>query len=154
MSAVWSAGEVEQFLHDRIPVSKAMGIRVETCDAGVVVLTAPLELNYNHLGTAFGGSLATVATLAGYVALWTALGDREAHVVVRRSEIDYRHPVRKEIRAVCALPEGGVSDGFRRAFESKGKARMELPVVVSEGETECVVFSGDFVAIHGGSIDK
>ena len=153
MSAVWSAEEVERFLHDRIPVSKAMGIRVETCDASKVVLTAPIELNFNHLGTAFGGSLATVATLAGYVALWTALGDREAHVVVRQSEVDYRHPVRKEIRAVCSLPEGGVSDGFRRAFEAKGKARMKLPVIISEDEMECVVFSGDFVAIRGGSTE-
>ena len=31
----------------------------------MVVLTAPLEINHNHLGTAFGGSLAALATLAG-----------------------------------------------------------------------------------------
>src|SRR5690606_33240492 len=58
--------ETEAFLHAKIPLARAMGVRVERCDSEGLVLTAPLEPNHNHLGTAFGGSLAALATLAGY----------------------------------------------------------------------------------------
>lgn len=142
-----AAMELERYLHDRIPVSRLMEIRVAVCDPGRLVLVAPLDVNHNHLGTAFGGSLATVATLAGYGALWMALGDREAHVVVRRSEIDYLRPVTGEIRAECDLPEGDGGDGFQRAFKAKGKARMKLVVSIRDDAGECVSFSGEFVAM-------
>lgn len=146
MSDGSSTAELEAYLHEQIPVSRLMGIRVVVCDQERVVLSAPLELNSNHLGTAFGGSLATLATLTGYVGLWTALGDRDAHVVVRRSEVDYRRPVRKVIEASCELPV--LKEDFRRAFERKGKARMVLPVAIREDGVECVSFCGEFVAIR------
>lgn len=139
--------EIERFLHQRIPVSKAMGIRVEGCDGRKVVIRAPLEVNHNHLGTAFGGSLAAVATLAGYLALWTALGDREAHVVVRRSEIDYLRPVEGEIVAVCEVPSEASLGSLRRAFAARGKGRLTLKVVISASGQTAVRFEGDYVAM-------
>ncbi|MFC7336869.1 YiiD C-terminal domain-containing protein [Haloferula chungangensis] len=148
MGDLSQAAELEAYLHEQIPVSRLMGIGVAECLAGRLVLTAPLEVNHNHLGTAFGGSLATVATLAGYGALWMALGDREAHVVVKKSEINYLHPVRKEIRALCEMPVTNRLAGFRRTFSSRGKARMKLSVIIREDDQDCVVFSGEFVAIR------
>ena len=142
-----SAAELEAYLHERIQVSRLMEIKVAECESGRLVLTAPLEVNHNHFGTAFGGSLATLATLAGYSALWMALGDREAHVVVKRSEINYLRPVRKEIRATCEIPGGEALDGFRRALASRGKARMDLSVVIEEDGETCVEFTGQFVAL-------
>ncbi len=130
-------------------MARLMGIGVAEASGQRVVLTAPLEVNHNHLGTAFGGSLAAVATLAGYAALWTALGDRSVHVVVRRSKLDYRRPVRGQIRAVCELPEGGPDEGFRAALAARGKARLTLEVAIVEDGGSCVVFTGDFVALKG-----
>ncbi len=56
---------IESYLHREIPITAAMGIRVESYNEKELVLTAPLEPNHNHLGTAFGGSLSAIATLAG-----------------------------------------------------------------------------------------
>ena len=81
-----------------------MGVRVGAGGLGTLVLTAPLEPNHNHLGTAFGGSLSAVATLAAYALLWVELGDRTGHIVVHRSEIVYHRAVRGEIRAICRRP--------------------------------------------------
>ncbi|MEZ0276903.1 MAG: YiiD C-terminal domain-containing protein, partial [Roseimicrobium sp.] len=103
--------EAESFIHAQIPITRAMGVRVETYDAkgGRLVLTAPLEANHNHLGTAFGGSLSALCTLAGYALLWLELGDRHSHIVVRDSAIQYKHPVRaKVIRVECVRPEAAV----------------------------------------------
>jgi len=40
-----------------MPITRAMGVRVEDYGGRRLVLSAPLEANFNHLGTAFGGSL-------------------------------------------------------------------------------------------------
>jgi thioesterase domain-containing protein len=148
MSGISSAAELETYLHEQIPVSRLMGIKVEACEAGRLVLVAPLEVNHNHLGTAFGGSLATVATLAGYGALWMALGEREAHVVVKRSEIDYRRPVRKGLRAVCEIADTAELEQFRKSFSNRGKARMTLLVSIREDGEDCVRYRGEFVALR------
>ena len=79
--------ETEAFLHDQIPLTQAMGVRLESYDASGLILTAPLAPNHNHLGTAFGGSLATLAILAGYTLLWLELGDRSSHIVIQESQI-------------------------------------------------------------------
>ncbi len=139
--------ETEAFLHGQIPITRAMGVRVEAADAEKLVLTAPLTLNHNHLGTAFGGSLAAVATLAGYAFLWLELGDRAAHVVIAESSLSYRRPVTGDIRAVCRRPEEGALAAFKAAYAQKGRGKIELAVTVETVDGEvAVAFRGVFVA--------
>ena len=45
-------------------------VGVEVSDARALVLIAPKEQNKNSLNTAFGGSLVSLATLAGYGVVW------------------------------------------------------------------------------------
>ncbi|TDU81127.1 thioesterase domain-containing protein [Prosthecobacter fusiformis] len=139
--------ETELFLHQQIPLTHAMGVRVESYDEKQLVLTAPLEPNHNHLGTAFGGSLSALATLAGYSLLWLLLGDRSAHIVIRESAIRYRHPVTRTLRAICHHPDPAALSAFRTIFEETGKARLTLQVTIEEDERTCVEFTGEFVAL-------
>lgn len=143
-----TAPETEEFLRSKIPLAHAMGVRVERCGADEMVLTAPLEPNHNHLGTAFGGSLSALATLTGYAFLWRELGEPDAHIVIRRSELDYRHPVSGLLRAVCRPPEESALGAFRNAFHRAGKGRVRLRVDIEEDGRVCVMFSGDFVALR------
>lgn len=138
----------ERFFHEQIPLTKAMGVRVEEHDDRQLVLTAPLQANHNHLGTAFGGSLAALATLAGYGLLWLELGNRDAHIVIRRSELDYRHPVTGPLRAICRKPPEAELAAFRTTFAKAGKARVQLEVTVEEHGRVCMTFEGTFVAIR------
>ena len=142
-----TAPELEDYLHRAIPLSSLMKIRVEKCVGGSITLSAPLSINHNHLGTAFGGSLAALATLTGYCALWTALGNKDAHIVIRRSNIEYLRPVTGDIRASCKLPPENLVDGFKTQFGRHGKARITLAVSIGENGIECVRFSGEFVAV-------
>lgn len=140
--------ETEAYLHAQIPLTRAMGVTLESWDGSRLVLQAPLEPNHNHLGTAFGGSLSALATLAGYSLLWLMLGDREAHVVVRDSHIRYRHPVRGTLRAACSRPDDETMQAFRRQFAETGRARLSLPVIIEEDGEICVEFEGTFVAMR------
>ena len=140
--------ELEAYLHAKIPLTRAMEVRVERCDPNGVILTAPLEPNHNHLQTAFGGSLSALATLAGYCLVWKIVDDPNCHVVVRESTAAFRRPVTSELRAVCHPPAAEALERFREDFTRKGKARIALDVViVTEGES-AVEFRGVFVAIR------
>jgi thioesterase domain-containing protein len=147
MSNAQQLRETEAFFHEKIPITRTMGIRVEAYDGLQLMLTAPLAANHNHLGTAFGGSLATVATLAGYGLVWLELGDRTAHVVIRESVIAYRRPVRGEIRAICRRPAEALLTAFKARFAQKGKARLRLEVTIEEEGLVAVEFSGIFFAL-------
>ncbi len=138
--------ETTDYLHEQIPLTRAMGAQVAAYKDGELVITAPLALNHNHLGTAFGGSLNALATLAGYALLWLELRDRTAHIVIRHSRIRFLRPVRSELRASCRAPDDATLHEFRENFAANGKARLELRVEICENDVLCVEFSGAFVA--------
>ena len=61
-----AASVVQACFDDDIPLTRAMGLRVESLGEGGIRMNAPLEPNVNDKGTAFGGSLAAILTLAGW----------------------------------------------------------------------------------------
>jgi thioesterase domain-containing protein len=105
-------------------------------------------LNYNHLQTAFGGSINAVATLAGYAFLWLELREASAHVVVAASSIRFLHPVRENIRATCLETDARKLEDFREQFRDSGKARITLQVRVEENGSVAAQFEGTFVALR------
>jgi thioesterase domain-containing protein len=96
--------EIQELLHSKIPITRALGVKVEDYDGERLILTAPLRENVNHLGTAFGGSLNALAVLSGYGLLWLELQEAECHIVIRESSISYEHPVTGDLRAICVSP--------------------------------------------------
>ncbi len=148
--ASMSTQGLEAFLHEKIPLTKAMGLHVAESNASRLVLEAPLEANRNHRGTAFGGSLHTLPTLACYAAVWTLLREAgiDGHVVVKRSAANYRQPVKGRLRAVCLRPPAALVAEFIADLRRHQKARMELTAVVEGTDGQpAVEFSGSFVAL-------
>ena len=144
-----SARDLEAFLHEKIPLTQAMGVRVTETGARLV-LEAPLDANVNHLGTAFGGSLHALPTLACYAALWSLLYEAglEGHVVVKRSSAYYRQPVNGTLRAICLRPVPELAVVFMDDLRRHKKARMDLKSVVAGANGKpAVEFSGSFVAL-------
>ncbi len=138
----------EQFLHTRIPLTRAMGVRVVAAADGAFSVEAPVALNSNHLQTAFGGSINAVATLAGYGFLWLELRDQPADVVIRESTIRFHSPIRNSICATCAPPHAEALKTFHNAFRLKGKARITLQVRVEESGRLAAELEGTFVALR------
>ncbi|MGE5240286.1 MAG: YiiD C-terminal domain-containing protein, partial [Bacteroidota bacterium] len=65
--------ELERYLHEQIPLSKAMGVEVMEASGEKVELAAPFAPNINHLETVFGGSASAVAILAAWTLLHVRL---------------------------------------------------------------------------------
>ncbi len=138
----------EEFLLRKIPLTEAMGIRVHPTNDGTFVIEAPVALNSNHLGTAFGGSINAVATLAGYGLLWMEIGDRSADIVIRESTIRFFQPIRQSIRATCTRPADDEVRLFHQMLSDRGRARLSLRVRVEEEGRLAAELQGTFVALR------
>jgi thioesterase domain-containing protein len=142
------AQRIQDLLHNKIPITRAMGVRVEDYDGERLILSAPLDKNLNHLGTAFGGSLNALAVLSGYALLWLELEDQACHIVIRESSISYERPVKGDLRATCVRPEAAALAEFKRTFQQKGKARISLSATIEDEGITAVRFHGTFVALR------
>ena len=145
MSADPTLLEAEKYLHEKIPLTRAMGLRVVAHDEKGFVIDAPVALNSNHLGTAFGGSINALATLAAYGLLWLALREHGVHVVVAESSIRFVRPVRETIRAICSRPDPKEWAAFQARLAEKGKAHIALRTSVVENGETAAEFQGTFV---------
>jgi thioesterase domain-containing protein len=143
-----TARRIEDLFYSKIPITRAMGVKVEDYDGRRLVLRAPLEANVNHLGTAFGGSLNALAVLSGYGLLWLELQDTQAHIVIRESSISYDRPVTGELRAVCNSPGEGALAEFKQTFQHRGKARINLTSTIEDQGVTAVRFQGTFVVLR------
>jgi thioesterase domain-containing protein len=142
---------LELFLHEMIPLAKAMGVGVEVSDDRALVLTAPKEQNKNSLNTAFGGSLVALATLAGYGVVWELMKDEKKtdkpvwHIVVKESRAAYRRPVIGDLRAICERPAQAAIAEFKEALARYGKAKLKLRASIIEDGNVAVDVQAAFV---------
>jgi thioesterase domain-containing protein len=117
-----------------MPPAAAMRIRATRLDADGLRLRAPLAANVNDKGCAFGGSLASVLTLAAWGlvdARLRALG-REAEVYVADSRLKYLLPLYDDLQAHAWIAPGEDWAGFLRCLDERGKARLALEADVRD----------------------
>jgi thioesterase domain-containing protein len=139
-----------------IPLAGAMGVEIRRLDERVLEIAAPLEPNRNHMGTAFGGSLQGLATLAGWGITLIAAGESEwRHVVIRRSQMQFLTPVSGELVASAPLPSASTVAAFRGALSQRGRARLSVAVTIrGAGDSAAARFVGEFIALNGDRVDR
>lgn len=141
--------ELNERFVKQIPLTGHMGLKIISWDGSALRMDAPLEANRNDKGTGFAGSIASLATFAGWALLTLAVEERcgAAQVAVYRSEINYRRPVNGDFEARCCLPEEAQLEEFWQALDDTGKGRLELAVSVMQDGEEKVQFHGAY-AVH------
>ena len=141
---------LEKRIHTDIPLARHIGVRVSHFDGQSLVLSAPLAANSNHKGTAFGGSLFSLAVLAGWGLLTLKLAERgvEGELVIQDSKVSYLLPVTGDIVARATLPEARELNRFLTAVERYRKGRIRLSVSIEHAGREAVHFDGTFALLN------
>jgi thioesterase domain-containing protein len=118
-----TATSLERSLHERIPLSQAMGLRVRVATPDGVTVQAPLAPNVNHSGTVFGGSAAAVGVLAAWSLVEVRLkaAGVAGRIVIRRSEMDFLRPIGGEFEATASSPD---DDAWERLLFTLRRGRM------------------------------
>lgn len=141
--------KLENYLWQHIPISSAMGIRVDFASPSKVILEAPFDKNINHKKTVFGGSLHAVATLACWSLLHINLANFQGtQIVIASSEVKYLAPVNADFKAQSGMSDPSEWERFVKILEKMGKARIKLSAKIFHEERLCVDYSGVFVVMR------
>jgi len=139
---------LQQRIATEFPLARHLGIVVDSADDSGIVLRAPLAPNSNDKGTAFGGSLYSLAVLTGWswVARYLAAHEFNADAVIQESTIRYLAPVDGELCASLAPPSEAQVNKFRKMMERAGRGRIRLRVDIHCKDAVAVHFEGVFAA--------
>ncbi len=141
--------ELQNFLYQKIPLSQHMQIQILELNENEAKLFCPLSANYNHMGTAFGGSISAGLLLACYAWFFNVLKIKgiESHVVVKESRINFIHPVESDFIVSCKAPPKSDYEKLLKILTKKDRAKIELNAAVLMDEKICAQMSAEFVAI-------
>ena len=149
MSLEEALQELREYCRGMPPVA-AMQVDVEGMRGDALRLTAPLSANVNDKGNAFGGSLTSLMTVAGWglVTLKLRLAGLKAEVYVADSQIRYLAPLYGDLVAEAVFAEGQAWDLFVDTLVQRGRARIQVDarVLLPEGGL-ATTLSGRYVAI-------
>ena len=136
-----------------MPPVAAMRLRAVARDGDGLRLHAPLAANVNDKGCAFGGSMASAMTLAGWGLLTLRLAEAglAAEVYVADSQLRYLRPLYADLLAEASLAPDTDWDAVLRGLRERGRARASVQARVLDPEGRVVAdFVGRFAALRSG----
>lgn len=140
--------ELQEKLHNEIPLTKMMNIKIQDYTEKELITTAPLDINVNDKGTAFGGSLSTMTIISSWCVCWLIskeLGFDSKNIVVIKNENSYRSPVTKDIICYTQKPSKEEIEIFNQKLETKKSASIKINSSIIEDDKVCVEFQGYYV---------
>ena len=140
------------YTRELVPLA-AMQVRVGEYDGLRLHMDAPLAVNMNDKGSAFGGSMTSLMTYAGWglVTLQLHQAGLQADVFVADSLVRYRKPLYADLRAEAELAPEESWAPFLNTLAQRGRARIQLQARIAGPEGEVMAdLSGRYVAIAKG----
>lgn len=118
---------------------------------GHLRLSAPLAANVNDKGCAFGGSLASLMTLAawGLVFLELSTHGMEVDIFVADSRVRYLKPVFEDLLVDAGFDDAGEHAALADTLRKQGRAsiRLQANALLADGGV-AATFVGRYVAIR------
>ena len=141
--------EINQHLHEQIPMTLQMGILVQRFSSEGVIATAPLKANINHQQSAFGGSIAALGIVTGFVAIWGNLQIRSvsAELVIQHSETEFSKPGLGDMEARSRAISENALESFTTTLIGNGTARILVTTDIFSDRKLIASNTGTFVAI-------
>lgn len=138
-------------IHSEITLSAAMQMEVRSEGPDHAILAAPLGPNTNDKGTAFGGSLNALATLACWTLVTRAAEEAGApveYLVIQDSSISFLKPVAGDFVAEARWIHKADREKFLATLSKHklARAKVNASIRLAGGTEELVTFTGRFVA--------
>ena len=140
--------ELQNKLHNEIPLTKYMDIKIQDYNETKLITTAPLSININDKGTAFGGSLSTITIISAWSLCWLIskeLGFDSNNIVIIKNETSFRKPVTKDILCHTKKPSIEEIERLKQKLEKKKSASIKIESQIIENGEICVDFVGYYV---------
>ena len=136
--------------YQAMPPVAAMQLGIVGYDGQRLQLHAPLAVHVNDKGCAFGGSLASMMTLAswGLVSLHVEAAGLQADVFVADSQVRYLAPLFADLDVVAELAPDSDWPSFLATLRQRGRARAGVVAYARlPGGGNATEFTARYVAI-------
>lgn len=140
--------QLEEKLHNEIPLTKFMELKIDKYTHKELITRAPLNVNINDKGTAFGGSLSTITIISSWGLCWLIskeLNIDSKNIVVIKNENFYLKPVTKDIICNTKKPTEKEISILKEKIDKKGSASIKIQSRIIEDNEICVEFEGIYV---------
>lgn len=136
--------ELQQTIHDTIPISKHMGFTILSLSDQHIQVSAPLPENINIHGTAFAGSIYTIATLTAWSIVYSILHESGsvADLVLGEAQIKYKAPIKTGLNCQTQITATERTI-FLQKLEQSGRSRIQINVSINDA----AYWEGKFIAI-------
>lgn len=147
---------LQSYLHDHIPLSRAMQVSVTAMTSDALTLQAPLPPNINHRDTVFGGSASALAILSAWSLVHTKLTSEglKARLVIQSNTVHYDQPIAGMFQSTAVLAAPDDWSRFVAMFQRRGKARITVMATLTENGQAAGRFEGSFVALKMDNQDQ
>jgi len=140
--------ELEDKLHKEIPITKIMGLKLNSYNKDELLTSAPLDININDKKTAFGGSLNTITIISGWSMCWLIskeLNINSNNIVIIKNQTSYLKPVKKNISCYTKKPSKEEISILKEKINKKNSASIKIVSKIIENNQVCVEFEGIYV---------
>ena len=137
--------------YDAMPPVRAMQVRAVSYDGKVLRLQAPLSHNVNDKACAFGGSLVSLMTLAGWGLMTLKLREAgiRAEVYVADSQVRYLAPLYADLEASARVTDDVGWPSVLQAWLFHFRARAGITASVAGPDGTVVAdLQGRFAALR------
>jgi thioesterase domain-containing protein len=142
---------LQEYMDQHIPLAKFMQIKVESVAPEGNVFTAPLGPNINDKGIAFGGSLASLATLVAWSEVFKMAQEKGvgAEIVIADSQCKYLAPGKGNLKAVATPLSEDLKTQFWERYDRKSRASATISSYVESDGERVFELTGRFALISG-----
>ncbi|PLY08974.1 MAG: thioesterase [Arcobacter sp.] len=139
--------DIENKIHTQIPMTRLMQLELKSIDNTRLITTAPLHINVNDKGTAFGGSLSSITIISSWcIAYYLSkkLNLEDSNIVIVKNETKFLRPVTKDIICTTYIPKDEDIKILKSKLEIKNSGTIKINAQVIENKEICVDFRGTY----------
>ncbi len=140
--------KLECKIHDEIPMTRLMNLELKEINENFLTTTAPLDININDKGSAFGGSLASITIISSWCLarlIANDLGYEDFDILIIKNESSFSKQVLKQIVCECTIPTQKEINILKEKLTTKGSASLKISAKIIEDGNICMNFDGIYV---------
>lgn len=123
-----------------IPFVERMGLRLDHAEPGRVRMTAPLDLNVNHIGTMYAGALFTLAEVPGGALFLATFDAATYYPIVKGMDIRFLALAKTDISVEVTMSEEEVAR-LQAEADEHGKANYSWTCELTDSDGNVVARS-------------
>lgn len=139
---------LEYKIHNEIPMTKLMNLSINTMDDDFFTTKAPLDININDKGSAFGGSLSSIAIISSWCLVKIIsddLGFDDCDILVIKNESTFKKQVTKDIYCKCVVPTVDEINTLKEKLQNKNSASIKINASIVQEDDICMYYEGVYV---------